>query len=408
MKRTGGKDETSSILMQTPGNILSTVCSPNEISLYVHFPFCKRICPYCHFYVIRAPLDTEGWQEAFINELLLDWDLHQPALKGRLLRSVYFGGGTPSLFKSIHFKRLLDAFYNSLIPCDSIEVTLEANPEAISQENLNHFFESGINRISLGVQSLEDNELIRLGRGHRSSKALEAIELIQKSKFERYSLDLMMETPGQTRLSWQRTLERIIEINPPHLSLYNLVIEPSTPYAKQEKHLRKQMVDAQTATEMLEDACKAFSKAGLERYEISAFARKGHESIHNTGYWRGREFIGIGPSAFSFFDGKRPQKHCDRELWAKEVQKGSFAWGMIDEPEPEVRQAELLAVHLRLSCGVDIESFQSRWGTFTQGLEKSIESLVSIGWLEKDNTLLKMSLQGRLFYDRLASELMPV
>lgn len=388
---------------------LALVSPLDEISLYFHFPFCKRICPYCHFYVSKAPTDpSQNWQREFLDSLLLDLKLHQKDLEGKKLRSVYFGGGTPSLFEARAFQEILSAIEQTLPLLTNTEVTLEANPETISEASLDSFQKAGINRLSLGVQSLEDYELLRLGRGHASSKALEAIALIQKSGLKNFSLDLMMETPGQTLASWERTLDRICEINPPHLSLYNLVIEPGTVYAKQEKRLRKQMVDNQVATKMLEKACKAFEQVGLCRYEISAFSHKDRESIHNTGYWRGRDFIGFGPSAFSFFEGKRLQKHCDLALWSQDIKKGSLGWGLIDTPTQDVRQAELLAVHLRLTCGVDLESFQTRWGSLPQKLLETLEELCNLGWIEKKNSTIRMSPQGMLFYDRLASELMPV
>ncbi len=397
----------SSTPMPTPGNSFSLVCKPQELSLYIHFPFCKRICPYCHFYVLQAPKEGQDWQEAFISNLSLDWDLHKAAAKDSVVRSIYFGGGTPSLFKSDHFKRLLDSFYEVISPSPSIEITLEANPESLSPQLLKSFKEAGINRLSLGVQSLQDQELLRLGRGHQSSKALEAISLVQEH-FENYSLDLMMETPSQTLTSWEKTLDEVIKIRPPHLSLYNLVIEPGTAYARQEKRLRKQMPDLDVATQMLERACQAFESIQLARYEISAFARSGFESIHNTGYWRGRAFIGLGPSAFSFLEGKRFQKNCDLKKWVEDIQKGDPSISLMDDPDDNVRQAELLAVHLRLSNGVNLSSFTQSYGKLCPALEDEIKKLIAMGWLQQDMDILKLTSQGQLFYDRLASELMPV
>lgn len=393
--------------MPTPGKSLSLVCKPSEFSLYFHFPFCKRICPYCHFYVQKAPSERENWQEHFIQQLLADWNYHKSRFQHKKLSSLYLGGGTPSLFSAKHLKPVLETVLSDFNHPQSIEITLEANPESITQEAIEDYKRIGINRLSLGVQSLEDSELLRLGRGHQHSKAEHAIELV-KQHFENYSLDLMMETPGQTLDSWQRTLDKIALINPPHLSLYNLVIEPGTAYAKIEKRLRKEMADVETATLMLTRACQSFELAGLKRYEISAFARPGFESVHNSGYWRGREFLGLGPSAFSFFDSKRLQKHSNLEKWQQAVEKHHPGWELIDDPSEAVRQAELLAVHLRLLCGVDLESFQNRWGPLNQELSISLKALIEMGWLKQEGAHLSTTDEGRLFYDRLASELMPV
>lgn len=387
--------------MQTSGDLLDQPCPPDEYSLYIHIPFCQRKCPYCHFFVLE---NDQNLHANFVSAIIKEWHHYQPAFLGLKLRSIYFGGGTPSLLPAELIGHLIQVF-TAKASLSEIEITLEANPESISENSLLQYHKVGVNRISLGIQSLVDKELLALGRGHRSPKALEAAKCISKGSFKSYSFDLMMETPHQTLSSWQYTLDNLQKAPPPHLSLYNLVIEPHTPFAKAQKRLKKLILDPQSAVQMLHYTCDLLPKIGLERYEISAFAKKGHHSIHNTGYWRGRTFIGLGPSAFSYYKGERFQNVCSWQLWLDAVNQGKAPIGFREKLSEVARQAELLAIHLRLCCGVDLAAFQDRWGKLASSIMHSLDLLQAQGLIENTRSQTTLSAKGQLYYERVASEI---
>jgi oxygen-independent coproporphyrinogen-3 oxidase len=321
-----------------------------------------------------------------------------------LLRSIYFGGGTPSLLSPELLNRMIQTFTSGNCHPE-LEITIEANPETIHQSVLSSYHQIRINRISLGVQSLVDRELLALGRGHRSNQALQAQDQISRAGFKSYSLDLMIETPHQTIASWKHSLETLRNNPPPHLSLYNLVIEPYTVFAKAQSSLQKVIVGSEEGALMLQNAILCFENLGLERYEISAFAKPGHISIHNTGYWRGRTFIGLGPSAYSFYNQERLQNHCDLKKWSEDVRNHTLPISTIDRLSPKARQAELLAIHLRISSGINTKAFEERWGSLSSVLQESINNLKDQDMIQYDSSILKLTAKGQLYYEQVASEL---
>lgn len=388
--------------MPMNGDLLSLPSPECEISLYLHLPFCKHRCPYCHFYVTLNDPTLHG---RFVDDLLLELDLRLDAFKGRHLRSVYLGGGTPSLVHVDQLYRLFEGMKKRLIFHPELEISMEANPEGLSKQLIEKWQSLGINRLSVGIQSLVDEELLALGRGHRSNVALQAMQCLANSSLRSYSLDLMIETPRQNNLSWKKTLSILAQNIPHHLSLYNLVIEPGTAFAGRQKKIESMIVGPEQGRIMLDDACMALEEMGLHRYEISAFARHGHESIHNTGYWRGRSFIGLGPSAFSFFATKRFQNIANLESWSQQLHQNQDPTNLIDELSPHARQAELLSVQLRLCEGVNLREFIKRWQPLSCEILSSIKNLKNEGYLEQQGHILQLTKQGQLFYDRVASEL---
>ncbi|MCB1115610.1 MAG: radical SAM family heme chaperone HemW, partial [Chlamydiia bacterium] len=258
-------------------------------SLYFHFPFCKKKCPYCHFYVI--PDRDHG---PFLEALEREWDMLQSLLAGKEIVSVYFGGGTPSL--------CLEGIEWVLSRVQGQEITVETNPEDVTEEKIARLKELGVNRMSIGVQSLSNVLLKTLGREHTADGAIDAVLKAKNGGIDNITIDLMYELPYQTFELWKETVDRACALPIAHLSLYNLTFEPHTVFKKKEGALRPHLPSEEEAAKMLAYACETFEKSGLERYEISAFARENKRSIHNTGYWQGRPFLGLGPSAFSFWE----------------------------------------------------------------------------------------------------------
>lgn len=346
-------------------------------SLYVHIPFCTKKCGYCHFFVIK---DEKARHETYIEALKKEWALY---LLPNLI-SVYFGGGTPSLIEGAYFQELLTLFN----PFPHAEITLEANPELLTKEKLESFRKAGINRLSIGVQSFDDSHLSTLTRTHNSAKAQETILLAKECGFDNISIDLMFDLPGQTLESWQRSLDIAVGLPITHLSLYNLTIEAGTLFHKQKKQLPPD------DPIYLESAVKTLEEADLKRYEISAFARHGYKAVHNTGYWTGRPFIGLGPSAFSYFHGKRFQNICHYNRYLQLINEGVPATDFSEELPPEKAKRELFAIHLRLLEGA----------LLPEGID--ITSLEKQGLLKRSHgNLVKLTPLGLLHYDTVASEI---
>jgi len=380
-----------------------TTGSQKAASIYFHIPFCTKKCPYCHFFVVP---DREDHKKEFMIALEREWNLIYKRLMGLDIVSIYFGGGTPSLLGPKRIQTILEWIQKSGISiATDCEITLEVNPENATLSLMKDFRKAGINRVSLGLQSLDDTLLTILGRTHTASKSVHAVQATYDAGITNISVDLMFELPHQDVRAWESTLRQVQTLPITHLSLYNLVIEPNTPFHKKRKELSPHIPSQETASQMLDMAVSMLESYGLNRYEISAFAKEGYESCHNTGYWRARPFLGLGPSAFSYFDKKRFQniaslsKYCG--LLEKEILPKDFEEEL---PYPE-NLKELLAVELRLLEGVDLAQFQQRHAKLPQEMNDSITQLIEKGWLEREGPRIKLTSQGLLFYDSVAEEI---
>lgn len=349
-----------------------------RVSLYVHLPFCRKKCPYCHFYVIG---DREPLKDQLLDALRLEWQLRAPLLDQ--IETIYFGGGTPSLFGPHRMAEVLSWFPNT-----ATEITLEANPDDITLDLLTAYREAGINRISIGVQTLNDTLLKAIGRTHSAAQAEEAVHTARQAGFDNITIDLMLELPGQTLAQLDHTLTRATALPIDHLSLYNLVLEPpSIFYTRPPAGLP----DEETGAAMLDLAITRLEAAGLKRYEISAFARPGSESNHNTGYWTGRPFLGLGPSAFSYWDHQRFRNIANLKTYSEKLTLGEDPVDFRETLEPDARARELFAVGLRLLRGVSHAPID-------------IQPLIEQGFLEQTDRI-RLTPRGRLFYDHVASEI---
>ena len=370
-----------------------------QISLYIHVPFCTKKCPYCHFFVQPNSQDS---QKVFLSSLKREWDLRSPLLAGKEIVSIYFGGGTPSLLPAQEIENIL-SFIPNISP--SCEITLEANPENVTLASMQAFVKAGINRVSVGVQSFDDTLLRTLGRTHDSSKAKEALNDIKDAGIADLSIDLMYELPHQTLKSWEKSLLEVKNLPITHLSLYNLVFEPGTSFYKKSKLLSPTLPSEEESLQMLNLAVSHLESLGLKRYEISAFARPGYTSLHNTGYWTGRPFLGLGPSAFSYWEGRRFRNIPHLKKYEEALLLGKLPEDFEESLSFEAKQKELLAVELRLLQGVDLSLFQQKTGILSSSLRDSIQNLLEKNWLSKKDSRLFLSEEGMLFYDSVASEL---
>lgn len=320
----------------------------------------------------------------------LEWQKKLPLLEGKEIVSIYFGGGTPSLFKGVEqiLERIQIAAHT--------EITIEANPEESSPEMFSFFRKIGINRLSLGVQSLDDRSLETLERIHTAARAKRAIQEAREAGFENISIDLMYDLPNQTEESFRYTLNQLAELQIQHLSLYNLTIEPHTPFFKRKIETPQKEISLR----LLNMALTQLEEIGLKRYEISAFAKKGCKSRHNLGYWQARSFLGFGPSAFSYWEGERFRNTPNLAQFHKRLKEGQDPADFREKLEYPKNILERLAVALRVLEGVCIDEWQLPEETM-----QTLEKLKREGLLEQRQKHLALSKRGMLLYDSIATEL---
>jgi putative oxygen-independent coproporphyrinogen III oxidase len=325
-----------------------------DFGVYIHWPFCLSKCPYCDFnsHVRHAAIDEARYVRAFAAEIAST----AARIPGRAVSTIFFGGGTPSLMQPATVGAILDAIAKHWTIARDVEITLEANPTSVEATRFKGYRAAGMNRVSLGVQSLDDAALKELGRLHTAQEALDAVA-VARSIFERYSFDLIYARPRQTVEQWTAELQRAIGEAAEHLSLYQLTIEPDTPFAALHKSGKLVVPDENTARELYDATQQICAAAGLPAYEISNHARPGAECRHNLVYWRGHEYAGIGPGAHGRLNvnGARIATETERrpELWLMRVE--SLGHGLIvDEALTPGEQAdEYLLMGLRLAEGIE-------------------------------------------------------
>lgn len=361
----------------------------NGKSLYVHIPFCRKKCPYCHFYVVKYTKDRIADFTNLIIKEIKSKSFHDP------LKSIYFGGGTPYLLGPSNIKRIL-----AICP-PAPEITLEANPEDVTLETMKAFKDAGINRVSIGIQSFDDDLLKLLGRNHSGEKAKQAVLDTYEAGIENITIDLMYDVPSQTREVFKESLEICKTLPISHLSLYNLTIEPFTPFKKKEKSLEILRPSSLDSTLMLEDAINTLKEMGLLRYEISAFAKPGKESTHNTGYWKGIPFHGVGPSAFSYIDGARFQNVCNIKKYKELVENGSDPKDFYEKLPKDAGKRELLMTGVRMLEGIKKQDFAD----VLPAMQSTISNLIEEDFLKETKERLLLTEKGLLFFDDVAAEL---
>lgn len=364
--------------------------------VYIHIPFCRRRCHYCHFAI---SLNQPEQHARLVQALKAEWTLRLPHLDSRPLASIYFGGGTPSLLAPDCIAELLD----HLPPAH--EITLEVNPEDVTLSRMCDYRAAGINRVSLGVQTLDDGLLRAIGRHHTAAQALAAIEITASAGISNLSADLILELPHQTLHQVVSSLDLLVATRITHLSLYNLTIESPAPYYWRRSEILDQMPPDESALQMMTTAVDHLTKHGFERYEISAFSRGAHRAIHNTGYWEGRPFLGLGPAAFSFLDLQRTRNASSLPRYLELVMKGQEATDLVDTIPDSQRRRELLAVGLRLLDGVDLKVFEARHGVLDSETQTALTELLSQGLITCRDSILQLTDQGILFHDTVASAL---
>jgi len=381
------------------------VAADPGFGVYVHWPFCLSKCPYCDFnsHVRAHPIDEERFVAAFRTELK-----HRAAMtKGREVASVFFGGGTPSLMKP----QTVAAILKDIDKCWGIlpgaEITLEANPTSVEAERFRGYRAAGVNRVSLGVQALNDADLKALGRQHSSAEALTAVK-IASSVFERYSFDLIYARPGQSPADWKRELQMALTHAADHMSLYQLTIEPDTMFERLRDAGKLQLPNADKARDLWDVTQEIMMRAGLPAYEISNHARPGAESRHNLIYWRYGEYVGVGPGAHGRVKtpkGRRAQATEQHpEMWLTVVETDGHALVEDELLSTEEQGDEFLLMGLRLTEGIEPSRFQALSGRSLD--PQRIASLIEEGMVEMTpHGWLRVSQEGFPLLDAVVADL---
>ena len=375
----------------------------SDLALYVHWPFCLARCPYCDFNShVRNEIDQPRFAAALRQELATE----ASRLGRRRLTSIFFGGGTPSLMFPETVAMLVDDAVRWFDPAQNLEITLEANPTSVEVKRLADYQKAGVNRVSIGIQSLNDAALRTLGRQHSAAEAIAALSIARRL-FERVSFDLIYARPGQDLVAWRQELRSAFGIVSEHLSLYQLTIEPATQYAVEHRQGKIALPDSETAAALYDTTLEECARVGLLGYEISNYAQPGAESRHNLTYWRYLDYAGIGPGAHGriTLNGRlrATRRHRAPEIWADKVERtGDGLTRDASVPAPE-RGREALLMGLRLTEGIDKARFRSRTGL---AIETSIDSdmmrkCVNAGYLIDTSEHLVATYEGRLRLDSL-------
>ncbi|MBV9127684.1 MAG: radical SAM family heme chaperone HemW [Verrucomicrobia bacterium] len=324
--------------------------------LYVHIPFCPKVCPYCAFYKEASERNkTQAFLEAVLRELTMQTAML--AAENRVLRprTIFFGGGTPSALSTAQLEFLLGGLRAALDLSQLVEWTLEMNPATVSLEKARALRALGVNRISMGVQSWEPELLLTLGRVHTAGQARRSYEILREAGFENINLDLIFGIPGQSPAQWQRSLERTIQLGPEHISAYNLTYEEDTEFFR--RFSRGEFIqDDEADAALFEFTTDTLQAAGYAAYEISNFARPGRECAHNLAYWQGADYLGLGPSAFSTIGERRWAGVRDTAAYVARIAAGESAADFREHVPPATRLAESIAFGLRTNRGVALET----------------------------------------------------
>ena len=357
--------------------------------IYVHIPFCARICPYCAFY--KDLLDrSQAWR--FCEAVLRDLD-EQRAVFGISPKTIYFGGGTPTALNTSQLEFLLEGFHQRLDLSALEEWTIEANPGSVSARKATLLHRLGVNRISLGVQSWDNNLLRILGREHNAAQAEQSFHILRDARFSNINIDLMFGLPDQTIRQWRQTLEKTISLRPDHISAYCLTYEEDTEFfARQSRGELKANPD--TNADFFEMTMSILEHAGYEQYEISNYARPGFSSVHNRAYWSGEDYLGVGPSAFSTVGMRRWQNLADYRAYADRTLLGQSPIGSTENLTSEMKRAEKIALSLRTRDGVPVPELKR----FT----RETNEFIAIGLLRQSNGTFALTQKGKSLADSVA------
>lgn len=373
-----------------------------RLGIYVHIPFCRSKCQYCDFYSLGGRRDPHTVDD-FLQALAIHIKETAARCPDYAVDTVYFGGGTPSFFGGENLRRILDEIQEHFHVLRDAEITYEANPDSITEKQLKRLRRAGFNRISIGVQSDDNDMLKKLGRPHNYEQAATAVARARKAGFDNLSLDLMYGLPGQTLLDWRDTLNHVLELNPEHMSCYGLKVEEGTPLWEYKDCANLPDDDAQA--DMYLAAVEILSQAGYEQYEISNFAKPGHMSRHNLKYWLGEEYIGFGPAAASDFGGMRYTNRPDIAAYNNAMLHHGSALSECEEIPLRERAGEYVMLRLRTALGIDAQEYETQFLMPFEPLEALLQRFAEQNLCRKTAGRWVLTPQGFLLSNQIISSL---
>ena len=364
--------------------------SSDPLALYIHWPFCVSKCPYCDFNShVRVSVDQDAWRDALLTDLA-----HEAAqTPGRTLGSIFFGGGTPSLMPPATVAALIETARRHWSVADDLEITLEANPSSVEAARFADLSRAGVNRVSLGLQALDDAALKFLGRAHDVAEGLAALDIAQRH-FPRVSFDLIYARPDQSLAASKAELAHALSFGTEHLSLYQLTIEPGTRFATLAREGKLTPLDPDLAADIFETTRAMTAAAGLPAYEVSNHARLGAESRHNLTYWRYGSYVGVGPGAHGRRGGMATVRHKKPENWLAAVARNGHGLSVEDLLTPSDKAIEALVMGLRLREGVDLDRVRGDSGVAEPVNRKAVARLNALGLVAHAGQSLRVTERG--------------
>ena len=368
--------------------------------IYIHIPFCRQACHYCNFYFTTSITQKKNLVDAIIREITLSKEY----LAGETIETIYFGGGTPSLLDTDEIRTIIDTIYNVHQKVVLRELTLEANPDDLTKEKIADLAllrTIGLDRLSIGVQSFFDADLIYMNRAHNSGEAKDAIRRAHDAGFENLTIDLIYGTPTMSDENWIANIDQAFALSIPHISSYALTVEPKTHLDRDIRKGKALPVDETHCSRQFDILMEQMVAHGYDQYEISNYALPGRHAIHNTNYWRGQKYLGLGPSAHSFDGNSRRWNVANNQQYIKSIMEGNIPYE-VEHLTPAQQTNEYIMTSLRTMWGCDMGKLQA-----ASHMSLVMESLTSIdpSFYVLEGDVLKLTQRGRHFADRLASEL---
>lgn len=369
--------------------------------IYLHIPFCKQACHYCDFH-FSTNLARKG---EMANAIGRELELQKDYLSGEIISSIYFGGGTPSLLSDAELKLLLEKIRKNYRVADDVEITLEANPDDLDRKKLTMFRGSGINRLSIGIQTFDEGQLRFLNRAHNATQAKNCVSLAQELGFDNISIDLIYAIPSENDTVWENDLQTALVLHPQHISSYCLTIEPATAFGNWTRKGKMHPIDEEYAARQYETLMGTLSRNGYEQYEISNFCKPGYVSRHNSNYWKQKKYLGVGPGAHSYNLSSRQFNISNNAHYIKSLQNDAVPFTL--DPLDNIAKAnEYLMTSLRTIWGCDLDYLNLKFGLDIKMQHKAyLSKLLKANLVFLSGNLLTLTASGKLIADKIIEDL---
>ena len=369
--------------------------------IYIHIPYCKKKCIYCDFYFKINADDMHDMISCIIKELVS----RKNYLKSSSVKTIYFGGGTPSILTKHDTNTILKTIYDNYKVCEKLEITLEANPDDLNRKKIADFFNIGVNRLSIGVQSFKDDDLIFLNRNHSREEAIRSIKIAQEIGYKNISVDLMYGLPKQSLKDWEDNLNLLFDLNIQHLSAYILTLEKKTKLFEYVKKNKVKMIDDLSIINQYYRLLSIAKKNNFVQYEISNFSKNNTLSKHNTSYWQNKLFLGVGPSAHSFDYKSRRWNIASNKKYIEKLNNNNIYF---EEEVLNISQQfnEYILTNLRTKWGININTIKSRFGgKYASHTKKMMQRWSEKNYIKENNEIVILTDEGSVFADKIISDL---